>query len=361
MRFPYQTRPVSCMIPPMKTDKRIRRWPAEWEAQAGVLLAWPHGGTDWAPYLDETLALYRELALAIARFETVVVAAQEPDSVRAALGTAATDGRVRVFEAPINDTWSRDFGPITVFDGTTPRLLDFRFSGWGGKFEAGLDNGITACLHGRGAFGQTVLEAVDLVLEGGSIESDGRGGLLTTSRCLLNPNRNPNLDRAGIEAILSRSLGAKRVLWLENGHLAGDDTDAHIDTLARFAPDDTIVYVRCPDRSDEHYEPLRAMEAELRALRTREGRPYRLVPLPWPAPRFEADGHRLPATYANFLVANHAVLAPVYGDPCDAAALETLGLAFPGREVVGIDCSVLIRQHGSLHCVTMQLPEGVLP
>ena len=199
-----------------------------------------------------------------------------------------------------------------------------------------------------------------LVLEGGSTESDGRGTILTTAECLLNPNRSPHLTQEEIEATLGASLGADRFLWLEHGFLAGDDTDSHVDTLARLCPDDTIVYVRCDDPGDEHHPALAAMEAELRGFRTREGKPYRLVPLPWPRPQTDSEGHRLPATYANFLVINGAVLVPTYGDRSDAAALAAVGSAFPGREAIGIDCRPLILQHGSLHCVTMQLPKGVL-
>jgi agmatine deiminase len=198
-------------------------------------------------------------------------------------------------------------------------------------------------------------------LEGGSIESDGCGTLLTTSQCLLNPNRNPDLNSEQIEKELRDTLGCQRILWLHHGHLLGDDTDAHVDTLARLAPNDTILYVVCDDPRDEHYPALSRMAEELAAFRTEAGQPYRLLPLPWPAARFDDDGQRLPATYANFLIINGAVLVPTYDDPQDAQALITVGAAFPDREIIGIDCSAIILQHGSLHCLTMQLPQGVLP
>ena len=200
-----------------------------------------------------------------------------------------------------------------------------------------------------------------LILEGGSVESDGKGTLLTTRECLLSPNRNPHLDQAAIEQELARCLGADHFLWLAHGYLAGDDTDSHIDTLARLAPDDTILYVHCDDPEDEHFPALAAMEKELAAFRTKGGKPYRRLPLPWPKARFDGEGNRLPATYANFLIINHAVLVPTYRDPKDSEALAVVAEAFPGREVIGIDCLPLIFQHGSLHCITMQLPEGVLP
>lgn len=344
----------------MNPTSRQRRWPAEWEPQDAVLLAWPHAHTDWAPYLDDAQAVYLELACAIAGYESVIIATPEPDRVRAALGRAFQPDCMRICQVPTNDTWARDFGPITVYDGVYPVLLDFRFSGWGDKFTANLDDQVTVSLHAQGVFRDTPIESLDLILEGGSIESDGCGTLLTTSQCLLNPNRNVHLTRDRIEGLLKTHLGVTRILWLEHGALAGDDTDAHIDTLARLAPDNTIVYVTCPDVNDEHHASLKAMQTELQALRTCDDQPYRLVPLPWPQARYETDGHRLPATYANFLVINQAVLVPVYNDPMDAQALDAIRSAFPSRDIVGIDCSVLIRQHGSLHCVTMQLPKGVI-
>lgn len=339
-----------------------RRLPAEWEPQDGVLLAWPHPDTDWQPVLPRVEPVFAELAARIAETETVVVAAADPARAERALRKAGVPpDRVRVFAVPTNDTWARDFGPLTVEEGGRPKLLDFGFNGWGLKFAADRDNRATRRLHELGAFGATPLETVGLVLEGGSIESDGDGTLLTTRACLLSPNRNPHLDRAGLEAALANHLGAARVLWLEHGHLEGDDTDAHVDTLVRLAPDDTLLYLACDDPADAHFAPLSALAEEVRALRTRRGRPFRLVPLPWPRTHFDDGGQRLPATYANFLVVNGAVLVPTYGDPKDAQALAAVAEGFPGRRVVGVGCAPLILQHGSLHCVTMQLPRGVLP
>ncbi|KIH76934.1 agmatine deiminase [Geoalkalibacter ferrihydriticus] len=338
------------------------RLPAEWEEQDGVLLAWPHAASDWAPLLDQVVPVFTEIACQISRFESVVIVAPNLEPVRRELAAANADlSRFRLAELPTNDTWARDFGPITVEDQGKPCLLDFGFNGWGLKFAANYDNQVTRGLVRQGIFGSIPLRTPGLILEGGSLESDGRGTLLTTSECLLNPNRNPHLDRAALEAELAVHLGAKHFLWLESGYLAGDDTDSHIDTLARLAPEDTILYVACDDKEDEHYEALRAMRLELENLRTPTGQAYRLLPLPWPAPHFEEeDGRRLPATYANFLVINGAVLVPTYGDVRDTEALSMVGKAFAERAIIGIDCSALIRQHGSLHCVTMQLPKGVL-
>lgn len=337
------------------------RLPAEWEAQDGVLVAWPHNGTDWAYMLDDVRPVFVEIIRQVTRFERVLLTAPCAADAAGVLAEAGVDlSRVAVCELPNNDTWARDFGPITVSYNNQPVLLDFGFNGWGLKFPANFDNLISKRLKEQGALVPN-LKTIGLVMEGGSIESDGLGTILTTSACLLSPNRNPQLDKSEIEQAMASLLGARRVLWLNHGWLAGDDTDSHIDTLARICPDNTIVYVACDDQRDEHYQELKLMEAELQSFRAPDGAPYRLIALPWPKARFDEQAHRLPATYANFLVINGAVLVPTYRDDNDQKALDCIGQAFPGREVIGIDCLPLIEQHGSLHCVTMQLPAGVLP
>ena len=341
-------------------------------------MAWPRANGDWAPYLDAVRACYQGLCAAVARHAPVLLLTDNPAETSAALAPVqkklAGDGltnRLRLIESPAQDTWTRDYGPITVLEtaadsgdapgGQKPVLLDFRFNGWGGKYQASGDDRATAAACAAGVFGQTRREEVAMVLEGGSIESDGAGTLLTTSTCLLSPERNPDLDRSAIEAALVQHLGAQRVLWLEHGQLAGDDTDAHIDTLVRFCDPQTIAYVRCDDPSDPHAQPLQALEAELGQLRTLAGEPYRLIPLPWARPCFAPDdGRRLPATYANFLILNGAVLVPRYNDPeRDQAAQQALKDAFPNHQIEAVDCSALLLQHGSLHCATMQIPEAV--
>jgi len=326
------------------------------------MLAWPHAGTDWAPCLPQVEATYAAFVTAIARFEPVLILADDPARVRRCLDGLADPDRVRLIPGPYNDTWTRDYGPLTVYRDGHPLLLDFQFTGWGGRYDAAHDNAVTHRLCAGGHFGDTPCESVAFALEGGSIESDGQGTILTTASCLLNANRrDAATGRGDVEAVLRRTLGAERVLWLEHGALEGDDTDAHVDILARFAPDDVLLHLHCPDPLDPHYHPLQRMEAELRAFRTPGGQPYRLCPLPWPAPRHDTKGHRLPAGYANFLVINGAVLVPVFGDPADTAAMEVIGRAFPGRETVGIEASTLILQHGALHCAAMQIPKGVCP
>ncbi|MEK8090382.1 agmatine deiminase family protein [Thermithiobacillus plumbiphilus] len=339
--------------------------PPEWAPQSAVQLTWSHGDSDWAPYLIEVEPVFVELARQISLREKVLIACHDEDlreHVRTLLHRAGVNEQnLRLLVAPSNDTWARDHGPITVFDGGKPCLLDFGFNGWGLKYRANFDNQITRRLHAQGAFGDAPLRTIGMILEGGGIESDGQGTLLTTAECLLSPNRNPHLSPEELEAELRRLFGVQRVLWLHHGYLAGDDTDSHVDTLARLCSADTIAYVRCDDPADEHFEALMAMETELQGFRTLDGKPYHLVPLPWPAPRRNAEGDRLPATYANFLIINGAVLVPTYRDTQDAAALSALAACFPDREIIGIDCSPLIQQFGSLHCVTMQIPEGVVP
>lgn len=333
--------------------------PAEWAPQAAVLLTWPREDGDFAQWYDAVEKNFIAIAVAIARYEPLLIARErEPARLRQRLVEAGVPAdRLRVVAVPSDDVWARDHGPITVFRDRKPVHLDFTFNGWGGKFAADRDNRITRRLAEQGCWSAPV-ETLDFVLEGGGIESDGAGTLLTTERCLLAPTRNPGLSKAQIEERLRQWFGLSRVLWLRRGDLIGDDTDGHIDTLARFCDAGTIAYQACDDRQDAHYEELQALAAELGALRTPFGQPYRLVPLPLPRPIHDESGRRLPAGYPNFLIVNGAVLVPTYGDPADEVALTRLRPCFPGREVVGVDCRALIHQYGSLHCVTMQIPKA---
>lgn len=337
---------------------KIRRLPAEWEPQSAVQLTFPHKNTDWAEVLDEVLPCFAQIAETISRFEKVLIVCRDTASIKRLLKNAVQKNLI-FFECDSNDTWARDHGGITIFENGKSLVFDFVFNGWGLKFPADKDNVISRTMYNKGVF-NCGMQHGGIVLEGGGIESDGQGTLLTTAECMLSPNRNPHLNKAGIEAQLKSLFGLDRVLWLHHGYLAGDDTDSHIDTLARFCDRDTIAYIKCPDPDDEHFEALRSMEAELQTFRKKDGAPYRLIPLPWPEACFNAAGQRLPATYANFLIINKAVLVPTYRVPQDAGALEVFRSIFPEREIIGIDCRSLILQHGSLHCVTMQYPEGVI-
>ena len=330
-----------------KTTGLHWRLPAEWEPQEGVQLTWPHAGTDWAPILNDIIVVYHSMAREIARRERLIVVAPE-DAARDCLKIVC----------PTNDTWARDHGFISLVDDNGHRrLLDYKFNGWGEKFEASLDNAINRRLYNLGEIAGEYSDNLDFVLEGGSIESDGRGTIFTTSQCLLAPHRNQPMTKAEIEERLRRDLCAERVLWIDYGNLIGDDTDGHIDTIVRVCPDDTLLYMGCDNPEDEQYEDLRKMEAQLHSFRTLEGKPYRLMKLPMPHPIYDGED-RLPATYANFLIINDAVLCPTYNQPdIDSEALRIIAKAFPDREIIGIDCCPVIRQHGSLHCCTMQFPK----
>ena len=335
--------------------------PAEWARQSAVLLSWPHSDTDWAYMLDDVKRCFRYIAEAIIDGgEKLIIVAPDIDEVKYDLEGVDISNTL-FLPMPTNDTWARDFGAITIVDDGCLKLCNFKFNAWGLKFAADKDNLITSRMAKAGAFAVPVVNCLNFVLEGGSIESDGCGTILTTSECLLSENRNGEFSRHQIEDCLAQRLGAQRVLWLDNGALLGDDTDSHIDTLARFVDPHTIAYVKCYDPSDDHFAELEAMERQLQAMTDVDGNRYRLVPLPLPRPIHDEDGLRLPATYANFLIMNSRVLVPVYADEVnDARALETLAGCFPGREIVPIDCRALIQQHGSLHCVIMQFPEGVI-
>ncbi len=334
--------------------------PPEWYPQSGIQLTWPHEETDWAYMLDEVRECFINIANEITKLEKLLIVAPEPEDVKKQLEGKINIDNVIFMQSETNDTWARDHGAITMMDGNSPALLDFTFNGWGLKFASDQDNLIT-----RRGIKQSLLKGryenhLGFVLEGGSIESDGIGTVLTTSECLLSPNRNGQKNQVEIEEYLRSVLHLERVLWLDYGYLAGDDTDSHIDTLARFCSSKVIAYVKCTDESDVHYEALSKMEEQLKTFKTIAGKPYQLLALPM-ADKIVVDGERLPATYANFLILNGAVLCPTYAQPeNDQKAIEVLKEAFPDREIIGVDCRALIKQHGSLHCVTMQYPIGVL-
>lgn len=337
--------------------------PPEWVPQQAVLLTWPHAESDWLPIMGRVEPVFVAIGRAVTAHEALIISCLN-DAHCEHVGNLLQEGgadmsRVTLYPVPSNDSWVRDHGPITVLREGQRVLLDYQFNGWGNKYEAALDNRLSIRLHEMGAFDGLAMETMELVLEGGSIEVDGRGTLLTTAECLLSPERNPQYSREELEGLLKGQLGLERILWLEHGQLEGDDTDGHVDTLARFCDDRTIAYVCCDDPDDPHYESLKAMEKELQGFTDADDQPYRLVPLPLPAAQYDEEGQRLPATYANFLIINGAVLLPAYADPLDAIAAERLAECFPGREIISIDARPLIHQYGSIHCVTMQLPAAV--
>ena len=338
-------------------------FPAEWHHQYAIQLTWPHEDTDWNWILEATHQFYLTLANTILKYENLIICGNNDalaNKIRSGLNPSVF--KAHIFIAPSNDTWARDHGPISVFEDGQLVIKDFVFNGWGNKFESDLDNKITRQLHQQSAYNADGYESVDLVMEGGSLESDGLGTVLTTSNCLLNTNRNPHLSKADIEQVLTDELGAETILWLEHGHLEGDDTDAHIDTLARLCPNNVVVYQGCRDKTDLHFDELQAMKQELQSFKNNAGQPFTLFELPFPQAVYEteADGSktRLPATYANFLIINGAVLMPIYNLPQDEEAIEVMQQAMPDHDIVPVDCSLLIRQYGSLHCITMQIPDN---
>lgn len=341
-------------------------FPAEWHRQSCVQLTWPHADTDWQPYLDEIQETFVQIAKAVAQYERLIIAARNTDDVRSLLEenlTAEEIQRVSIYECDNDDTWARDHAFITLV-GTEKdvpcRLLDFRFNGWGKKFDAGKDNAINRTLYNKGVFhGCERIDCDDFVLEGGSVESDGQGTVLTTSVCLMAPNRNQPMTQDEVEAVLKERLCARKIVWLDHGQLIGDDTDGHIDTIARLCPGNTVLYVGCDDDADPQYTDLKSLEKQLREATNADGIPFRLLRLPMPD-AIHFDGERLPATYANFLILNGAVIVPTYDQPDnDALALSLVAEAFPGYDIIGIDSRIIIRQHGSIHCLTMQYPEEV--
>jgi agmatine deiminase len=326
--------------------------PAEWEKQRCVLMSFPHEETDWASDLQASLSVFVRIAQAIAYGQAVYIICKDKTKIASLF---CSTQNMTFIEIPTNDTWVRDYGYISIKEEGETKLLDFTFDGWGAKFEASLDNSVNNALHQKGYMGTTPLESIDFVLEGGSVESDGEGTVLTTRACLCNPNRNAGLSKEAVEKKLHTYLGTERILWLDHGYLAGDDTDSHIDTLARFVNAETIVYIKCIDIKDEHYESLNKMETQLKTFKTIDGKPYKLIALPMVEAIYNDAKNRLPATYANFLIGNNALLYPSYSDKNDKIVHEIFKALFPNKEIIPINCLKLIEQGGSLHCSTMQI------
>lgn len=338
--------------------KRFQLLP-EWAEQASVLMAWPHASTDWQPWLQAIDQDYAALAAAVSQEVSPLILCQDSEHqnhIDSLLQGRCSHSPHLVIQ-PYNDTWCRDYGPITLGDGSHRSLLDFCFNGWGDKYEASLDNHINQSLNQHWT---APLTSIEFELEGGSIETDGQGTLLTTEHCLLDSNRNSHLNREQIEALVLNTLGLERTLWLSEGALIGDDTDSHIDNLARFTSPDTIAYASCADEQDPHFSPLSSMAQQLREFRQPDGSPYRLVPINIPRPQYNEQGKRLPGSYINFLILNQSVIVPVFGCDHDQPAIDGLQVCFPDRKIVTVPGNNLIKQYGGPHCATMQLPKGII-
>jgi len=325
--------------------------PPEWHPTDRVLLTWPHADGDWRDGLaavENNFYALAETLLAITGLTISAATAGQASEIRGRLPAAA------VFLVPSNDVWVRDHGPLTVLRGNISELIDANFNGWGNKYPAGLDNAVTAALHAENAFGEVPLVSTGLTLEGGAIEVDGNGTFMSRLCCL--PTRDPQLSLQQLSEKLAALLGVAQLCWLEHGALEGDDTDAHIDTLARFLPGRRIVYQGCDDPSDSHFAGLKKLGEELSEMRDIDGQPYYVTALPWPEATHGVDGERLPLGYANFLTCNQHILFPTYGVPQDDAALACITAVAPDFTIVPVNCRALVQQYGSLHCATMQIP-----
>jgi agmatine/peptidylarginine deiminase len=328
----------------------------EWHDIDAVMLAWPHSQTDWAPWLEEARATYLNVIAAVNRNDAGVILLCAPSDVDDLKSRLPESARVLIVAASFNDTWMRDYGFITCKDSEgNGSPVEFRFNGWGNKFNATEDN--LANQRYLASMCKSVLRSSPIVAEGGALEIDENGHLLSTAQCLLNPERNGDMSLSAYEDAFKDMLGCSKVTILQHGHLEGDDTDGHIDTLVRFTPNKGLVIQACNNRpNDSHFEGLKALCDEC-SLELPEHEQFHL-----PLPHIENDeGDRLPASYANYLICNKAILLPVYGEEEeDAEAIETVQRAHPNHIVEPIDCSVLVRQYGSLHCISMQVPTNTL-
>jgi len=328
----------------------MKRLIAEFEEQSFTQIIFPHANSDWIDYLEEAQECFVNIINGIIKYQKCLVVCNNIKEVQKHF---KEDKNLFFVEYETNDTWARDCSALCISDADKVKLLDFTFNAWGGKFESSKDNllskSISNCYDAK-------LESFDFVLEGGAVESNENGVILTTSACMLNKNRNPYLNKEQITQKLKEFFGASEILYLNHGYLAGDDTDSHIDTLARFIDEQSIMYIKCKDKKDEHYEELKLMEEELKSFASTHN--FKLIALPMTDAVYFED-ERLPATYANFLFVNGAVLVPTYNVKQDEEALDIFKTTFSDREIIGIDCSTLIKQHGSLHCVTMNFARGI--
>lgn len=336
-----------------KSEQGMRLLP-EWAPQEAIILAWPDAQTDWQLCLAEVRAVYLEIIKQLNRAQTPVILLIREAEIREIQTHLPAKATLLLVNADYNDTWVRDYAFLSGESANGMQPIEFIFNGWGNKFDAHKDNqinqGVLADLC------QLPLQSIPIVAEGGALEIDEQGHLLSTQFCLNNPERNGTLSLTQYRDVFHQQLGATRVNILENGHLAGDDTDGHIDTLVRFTPDKGLVIQSAFNRpEDSHFEGLRALVQECRA----ELPEHEIFELPLPN-IVNQDGQRLPASYANFLISNQQILCPVYGEPEDRQALSIMKYAYSDYKIVPINCLPLVQQFGSLHCITMQVPTGTL-
>lgn len=328
----------------------MKRLLGEFEEQSFTQIIFPHAKTDWLEYLGEAETTFVNIINAIIEFQKCLVICYDLKSVQKFF---TQHENLYFIEYTTDDTWARDSSALCLAEDGVIKLLNFNFTAWGGKFEASKDNAMNQAISKHYS---SELKSIDFILEGGAIESNGEGIILTTSACMFNANRNATLNKLEISQKIKDELGAKEVLYLKHGYLSGDDTDSHIDTLARFIDETTIMYVKCTDKDDEHYSELNLMGKELEIFAKKYH--FSLISLPMSTALYY-EKERLPATYANFLLVNNGVIVPTYGVKEDKIALDIFKKTFTRRKVIGVDCSVLVREHGSLHCVSMNFAKGV--
>ena len=323
--------------------------PAEWELQDAIQISWPSKKTDWKDNLVLAEKCFLQISQLVCKYQKLIIL-YSPTRNPEKLFNSKELLNIFLIEANYNDTWTRDYAPISTVHNGVSTLKDFTFNGWGNKYKSELDNKLSISLLIKGIYKN--LSKVDFILEGGSIESNGNGIILTTKKCLLNTNRNKGLNFKEIENVLKIELYAKKILWLENGVIFGDDTDAHIDTLARFVNAESIVYVKCFDTNNPNFKSLNKMEKELKKFVKFNQEPFNLIPVPLVS--VVEKNKNLPASYVNFLITNKQVLIPTYNLPEDKIIINIFKKIFPEKEIEPVYCGEIIKQNGSLHCLTMQ-------
>lgn len=331
---------------------------SEWEPQDALMLVYPHEKSDWNNNLLKIRLFYNELIKSVIKFGKIILIIPENMDCKNELNI--NDKNLIFIKATTNDTWIRDNGPIFIKQNELFTFLNFKFNGWGNKFNYKLDNDLNNRLFSSGIFAKNVIKKnVNFVLEGGSIDNNGDGIILTTQNCLLNKNRNPQYTKEAIEELFSEIFGQNKILWLKNGKIMGDHTDSHIDMLAKFVNKDTIIYAKSNNPNYTYFNELNSMENELMNFRDYNDKSFNLIPITLPEIK-DQQGNYLPATYTNFLIYNSAVIVPIYNTKEDQQAMDIFEKIFYNKKIISIDSKILISQGGAIHCATNNVPKGFL-
>ena len=331
----------------MKNNLKL---PPEWEKQQATILAMPHEQSDWKNYLEDARKKVSQIASNIAKYQKVFILCNDDESIESVYKYTSNQHSIKTISVKINDTWCRDYMPLGMIKNSKLLMIDFVFNGWGLKHAANFDNQASQVFCNEASL---KIKSKKFILEGGSIDVNGNGLLLTTSKCLLSSNRN-NMSKQKVDSKLKKYLRINKILWLDNGFLMGDDTDCHVDNLARFINEETIICLECDNKNDPHFHNLMAMKQELKKYCKKHN--LTLISMPMPSAIYYKN-QRLPASYINFLFINNAILIPVFNDKNDQIAISTFKSLCPSRDVIPIDSRILIRQGGSIHCMSMQIPK----